>query len=559
MSGRLRFLFAMFAVASLILAGRVAYWQTAGRLTLFDRANDQIRSELVIEAHRGVIRDRGGAILATTVDLRSLYAIPKRIPDHAAAAASLAPLLGADAAKLRAALGSGGEWVFLARRLPEPTAKAIERLGIPGLGFEKEPKRLYPNETIAAHVLGFVDDDGAGQYGVEGRYDKILRGRNGLRVVDRDPANRELAVGLRSEIPAQDGADLVLTIDLAMQSAAERELRAAVEREGAPGGTIVVLDPRDGAVRAMASYPTFDPSRVARANPEALRDRAIAWTYEPGSTMKTMTVAGAIEEKLVTPETTYEDRGFAIIGGRRLNNALGRSWGTTSVRQVLERSLNAGAVFVGAKLGAQKLHDYLARFGFGAKTGIDLVGEQSGSVRPIAEWYPVDVGTASFGQGMSATPMQLAAAYAAVANGGTLYKPYVVASVRDQAGERKTAPQAVRRVISTGTAATMRDMLTTTVDDGLARNAQLTAYSVAGKTGTAQIAGPNGAYEDDIYNSSFAGFAPANDAHAVVVIVLERPESRLLGTVTATTAFRGVALDVLHGERIAPDRASEKR
>lgn len=257
--GRLRLVFALFSVAMLILAGRVAYWQTVGRVTLIEQATGQIRSDLVIAAHRGEIRDRNGAILATTVGLRSLYAIPQRIPDHADAAARLAPLLGTEATTLRTAFNSGAEWLFLRRRLPEPTARAIEALKIPGLGFETEPKRAYPNETVGAHVLGFVNDEGAGQMGVEGRFDKALRGRDGRLVVERDPTNRELAIGLRAEIPAKNGADVTLTLDLVAQSAAERELRAAVEREGARGGTVVVMDPRDGAIRALASYPTFDP------------------------------------------------------------------------------------------------------------------------------------------------------------------------------------------------------------------------------------------------------------------------------------------------------------
>lgn len=548
-------MFALFGVATLVLAGRVAYWQTVGRAELLDHATGQIRSDLLLSARRGVIRDRNGSILATTVELRSLYAIPKRIPDHADAAAKLGPLLGLDPQAIRATFDSGAEWLYLKRRLPEEVSRAVEALGIPGLGFEVEPKRLYPNETVGAHVLGFVNDDGIGQYGVEGRYDKQLRGTDGRLVVERDPANRELAIGLRTEVPARNGADLTLTIDLVAQNAAERELRAAVTAERARGGSIVVLDPRDGAIIALASYPTFDPSRVARADPESLRDRAISWTYEPGSTMKVVTVSGALEEKLVTPGTTYNDTGYAIIGGRRLNNALGRAWGVTTVQQVLERSLNAGAVFVAQKLGAEKLRSYIERFGFGSPTGVDLAGEQTGSVRPLAEWYPVDLGTAAFGQGLSATPLQLAASYAAIANGGTLYRPYVVASRRDAQGEQRTAPVAVRRVVGPDTAATMRAMLTSTVDNGIAKNASLSAYSVAGKTGTAQIAGEDGSYVDDQYISSFAGFAPAEDPRMVAVVVLDEPESRLLGTVTATTAFRNLARDVLQALKVQPDRA----
>jgi cell division protein FtsI (penicillin-binding protein 3) len=557
---RLRVLFSLFAVASLVLSARLAYWQTIGRGDLLSRATDQVHSDLVVAAQRGVIRDRAGAILATTVELRSLYAIPAQMKDRAgndtrsAVAAAIAPILGERAEVLRAAFASGAEWLFVRRRLPEETAARIAALHLPGLGFEMEPKRLYPNGAVGAQVLGFVSDDGLGQNGVEGRYDEVLGGTPGRLVVARDPANRELALGLRTAMPARNGEDLSLTIDLAIQNAVERELAAVVEREKAPGGAIVVIDPRDGAVLAIASSPTYDPARVGSANAEALRDRAISWTYEPGSTMKAITVAAALDKGVITPSTSYEDRGCMTIGGRTLCNAGFRSYGLTNVTQILARSQNAGAVFVADKLGAADLNAYVHAFGFGQRTGVDLAAETGGIVRPLAEWYPVDLGTISFGQGLSVTPLQLASAYAAIANGGTLYRPYVVASRRDADGEHRTAPVAVRRVISEETAATLRTMLTATVDIGIANAAALKGYSVAGKTGTAQIPSDEGRYVDDAYISSFAGFVPAIDPRMVVVVVLERPQSKLLGTVPAMNTFKAIATDALRYGRVQPDR-----
>ena len=551
---RLRLLFALFAVASLLLAGRLAYWQTFGRTELLARATDQVRSDLVVAAQRGVIRDRNGAILATTVELRSLYAIPSRIPDTALASRQLGVFLGRDPAPIRAALESGAEWLYVQRWLPEDTANAIAALKIPGLGFQNEPKRLYPNDAIGAAVLGFVNDNGDGVNGIEGFYDATLRGTDGRLVVERDPANRDLAIGLREAVAPRNGADLVLTIDLVAQTAAERELGAAMKKEHAASGSILVVDPSDGSIRALASAPTYDPAAVRIADPEALRDRAIAWPYEPGSTMKALTIAAALNEHLVTPSDAYNDVGYTIVGGRRLNNALGKAYGPTTVSQILERSLNAGAAWVGQKLGAQRLSDYFRRFGFGRPTGVDLAGEVSGTLRPLPEWYPVDVGTASFGQGVSVSPLQLAMAYAALADGGTLFRPYVLASRRDADGEHRTAPVAVTQVVTTETAVTLRGMLLSTVDNGIAHNAAISGFSVAGKTGTAQIASPDGNYVDDLYVSSFAGYFPADDPKYVVLVVLEKPDSRLLGTVTATDAFKGVAQDILRYARIQPDR-----
>ena len=557
---RLRVLFAFFAVASLLLSARLAYWQTVGRADLLSRATDQVHSDLVVPAQRGVIRDRNGAILATTVDLRSLYAIPGLMTDRdgndmrPAVATALAPILGERPEVLRAAFDSGAEWLFVRRRLPEETAARVAALHLAGLGFEMEPKRLYPNGAVGAQVLGFVNDDGVGQYGVEGRYATELSGTPGRLVVARDPANRELALGLRTAVPAKNGDDLSLTIDLAVQNAVERELAAVVEREKATGGAIVVLDPKDAAVLAIASSPTYDPARVGSADAEALRNRAISWTYEPGSTMKAITVAAALDKGVVTPSTSYQDVGYAVIGGRKLCNAQCKVYGPTTVTQILSRSQNAGAVFVASKLGASDLNAYLKSFGFGQRTGIDLAAETSGIVRPLAEWYPVDLGTISFGQGLSITPLQLASAYAAIANGGTLYQPYVVASRRDADGEHRTAPVAVRRVISEETSATLVTMLTTTVDNGIANLAALKGYSVAGKTGTAQIPSDDGRYVDDAYISSFAGFVPAIDPRMVVVVVLERPQSKLLGTVPVMNTFKAIATDALRYARVQPDR-----
>jgi cell division protein FtsI/penicillin-binding protein 2 len=554
---RLRGLFVAFACATLLLSLRVGYWQTIGRGDLLEGATDQVRSDLVLAAQRGLIRDRNGALLATTVPLRSLYAIPKRIgdlPARATAAAKLAPLLGTTSDAVSAALESGAEWLFLRRRLPEEIARAIEALAIPGLGFETEPKRLYPNDALGAHVLGFVNDDGVGQYGIEGQYDAMLRGVPGRLVVERDPKDRELAIGLRTAEAPVNGADLRLTLDVVIQTSVERWLKDAMDREKATSGSVVVLDPKDGAVLALASYPTYDPSAVAKADPQALMDRAVSWTFEPGSTMKAITIAAAIDQKVVTPNTTYVDRGCAVIGGRTLCNALGKSYGTSTVTQILEHSANAGAVFVASKLGADQLHSYLGAFGFGRKTGVDLSAEATGDVRPLAEWYPVDLGTIAFGQGIAISPLQLASAYAALANGGTLYRPYVVAARRAADGEHRTAPVAIGKPISADTAATLRTMLISTVDNGIANGATVPHFSVAGKTGTAQIPSDDGRYIDDAYISSFAGFAPANDPRFVVVIVLERPQSKLLGTVTAMSAFRNIAQDALRSMRVQPDR-----
>lgn len=552
---RLRFLFVCFLALSVALTGRLAYWQVLQRGELLQQATRQVRQAETILPRRGAIYDRNGSLLATTVSLQSVYAVPGQMPDRAAVARAIAPALGLDAEALRTRLGGGAEWLFVARWVPEEVSATVRALALPGIGLRPEPKRAYPNDAVGAALLGFVNDDGEGQYGVEGRYDEALGGVTGRLVVERDPANRAVALGLREVRAPANGADLVLTVDLVIQSAAERELARALQAERAAGGSIVVLDPDTGAVLAIASAPGFDPNAVARADPEAFRDRAVSWTYEPGSTMKTITVAAALDARAVDPSLTYEDKGFAVIGGRVLRNAQGKVHGRLDLSGILERSANAGAVLVAERLGAERLHRYLTEFGFGQRTGVDLAAEATGMLRPLRDWYPVDVGTASFGQGLAATPLQLAAAYTAIANGGTLFRPYVVSEVRRADGTRqRVQPTAVRRVISPETSATVRQLLTNVVDRGLARKAAVPGYSVAGKTGTAEIASPDGRYLDDEYVSSFAALLPAREPRFVVVVVLERPASRQLGTLTAMSAFRGLAPDLLRVGRVGPDR-----
>src|SRR5256712_8127172 len=389
---RLRVLFAFFTVASLLLSARLAYWQTVGRGDLLSRATDQVHSDLAVAAQRGIIRDRTGAILATTVELRSLYAIPAQMKDseghdtRPGVAAALAPILGERTEVLRAAFDSGAEWLFVRRRLPEETAARIAALHLTGLGFEMEPKRLYPNGAVGAQVLGFVNDDGLGQYGVEGRYDDALAGTPGRLAVARDPANRELPLGLRTAVPAKDAHEPWLTIDLAVQNAVERELAAVVEREEAAGGAVRVLDPKDGAGIAIASSPTYDPPRLGTANAEALRNPAISWTYEPGSTMQAITIAAALDNGVVTPSTSYQDVGYAVIGGRTLCNAQCRVYGPTTVTQILARSQNAGAVFVAGKLGASGPNAYLQAFGFRPAPRVDPAAGTRGHLPPPARW-----------------------------------------------------------------------------------------------------------------------------------------------------------------------------
>ncbi len=564
------------------IGARLVWWQVAQHDWLTGMALHQLAQHEQLPAERGEITDVNGALLASSVELRSVFATPPTIADPAAAARQLAPILGIDREELRARLASDDPWVWLRRRLEPEAADAVAALGIRGIGMLPETKRVYPVDgvaaetTMAAQVIGFVDADGVGRYGIEAGEEALLGGVPGMVSAQEDVIGRRIAESGSLVQEPIDGADLQLTIDAAIQNLLERRLWASFNRNHAVGATGVIMDAETGAILAMASYPSYDANRFATTDGELFSNPAIARQYEPGSVMKAFTVAAALDSDAITLTDTFTDDNNLLIGRVRIQNAdrydHPYGHGDITAGDVLKLSNNVGAAKIGLELGGEELYEAFLRFGFGAPTGIELAGEASGRVwDPAGSNASGDLTTAqnAFGQGLSLTAVQLVAGYATFANGGLLVRPHVVAGWTDADGVHHDAEQPpAERVIREETADTMLELLTAAIDEGIAQGAQIPGYTVAGKTGTAQVAGPvqvknsegetveRWQYMNGWIDSSYVGILPAGDRKLVTLILLHRPAVWGLYRMAERpeTVFADLLPEVLDYLAIPPDR-----
>ncbi len=540
-----------------LLVARLWDFQIRRGDELAGRAASQQVQEIEIRAERGSIYDRRGVELALSPFVDSIAVFPEKVNDKAAMAEALSGALAVPPGRALELLSkSGFQWV---KRFAEPAESAeLQRLvrngELTGLHIEKEGKRYYPKGSIAAHVVGYVGIDHNGQGGLEQQYDSLLTGQSGVRRVHFDALRQQYDSSVVQAPTA--GASLVLTIDESVQAVAESSLAAAIGRTQARAGSIVMMDPEKGDVLAMANWPAFDPNLRPRgaAELEARQNYAISHLYEPGSTFKVVTVAAAIEQGITKPSELIDcQNGWIYIGRRRIRDH--KPYGLLTVTQILANSSNVGAIKIGMRLGADHLHDYVRRFGFGAATGIELPGEIDGLVRPARLWRDGSVASISMGQEIGATPLQLAQAYSVVANGGFLVRPRIVDAIRQPSGEVEQAETHPRtRVISAETAANLRAMMEQTVLVGTAQAARTPGYRVAGKTGTAQLIDPETrAYSADRHIASFAAIAPLNDPSLVTVIVLDSPRGReYYGGQVAAPVFPGLASQALRFRDVPP-------
>jgi len=518
------------------------------------RAGRQQQRVIELDPPRGTIYDARGRELAVSVEVESAFAVPREIEDGPRAAERLAATLGLDRARLARQLASDREFVWVARKLDPPEARAVRDLGLDGIYFLEESKRYYPQRQTAAHVLGYVGTDNQGLAGLEARYDKLVAGRPGRRTVLRD-ARRGTALppGLPSDDPVA-GADLRLTLDAAIQVAAEEELESAVRRLRARSGSVVLLDPRTGAVLAMASWPTFDPNRFAEFDADARRNRAVADAYEPGSTFKMVTAAAALEQGLIDPDERIDcERGGITLAGIRISDH--KSFDVLSLREIIAKSSNVGAIKTALRVSNRDFYDTIRAFGFGRQTGIDLPGESAGLLMPVERWPALAKAYISFGQGISVTPLQLTNAFAAVANGGRLLRPYVVAAVGSGEAAERRLPEVRGEPVSARTLTLLTALLEGVVaEGGTGRGARVEGYPVAGKTGTAEKAVPGRGYLDDQFIASFVGFAPARRPALVGLVVLDDPRGSYHGGEAAAPVFAAIARKALLYLDVPPER-----
>jgi cell division protein FtsI (penicillin-binding protein 3) len=521
------------------------------------RAEGQHHRRVELQPPRGTIYDVRGRELALSVDVDSVWADPSSVEDPAVTARALAKTLGLNTGKLEQALDSDREFVWIARQLDRPQAAAVRQLELDGVYFLKESKRYYPMRELAAQVLGFAGVDNKGLEGLEQAFNSVVAGQPVERKVLRDARRGTVLLPALAFREAEPGRDLHLTIDIWIQHLLERELRSAVERTRAKGGSAVVLDPNSGAILAMASQPTFDPNHFSAYSRHTWRNRAVMDAFEPGSTFKMVTAAAALEGNLVDPSDVFDcEHGSTVVQGVRIHDH--KSFGDLTFREVIAKSSNVGAIKTGLMVGKKGLYEQIVDFGFGRSTGVDLPGESPGILRTVEKWPKRATAYISFGQNLSVTTLQMATAFAAVANGGTVYRPFVVAGVGSN-GEVEVlhdSPSGMGRPISATTARSLERLLEGVITDGTGRKAAIPGYRVAGKTGTAQKASPAGGYAARKFVASFVGFAPARQPVLVAMIAIDEPEPSLgyHGGDIAAPVFSAVVGPTLAYLGVSPER-----
>ncbi|HEX7296715.1 MAG TPA: penicillin-binding transpeptidase domain-containing protein, partial [Pyrinomonadaceae bacterium] len=455
------------------------------------------------------------------------------------------------AKEFREALDEKRRFIWIARRLDADLAAKITALNLPGRHPQLEPKRFYPNGSLAAHVLGYVGLDGQGLGGVEQSYNEKISGEPGQLFIEKDANGKAYE---SYEIAAKPGQTVVLTIDQSIQYLAEQALQSAVQRSRAKSGTVIVLDPRSGDILALANAPTFDPNKVAEAKPETRSNWALQNIYEPGSTFKVVAFSAAIEKKLAKPEDHIDcQMGAITVAGRVVHDH--HPFGSLTIAEALAKSSNVAAIKLGLRVGDETMYDYIKRFGFGSKTGIELPGETVGIVRKVERWQPSSIGSIAIGQEVGVTPVQMVAAFGALANDGVRIAPHLVREVRSGDGTvvYRAEPEQ-RRVISAETAIALRGMLEGVTLNGTAKKAQLDGYSAAGKTGTAQKIDPKTkTYSSTKFVGSFVGFAPVSNPQVVIIVVIDEPAGAYHGGDVAAPIFREVAEQILPALGIEPD------
>jgi cell division protein FtsI (penicillin-binding protein 3) len=545
---RIYALLSLFVLVVLVLMGGLYEHQVERRDGYLAWAERQQLQPIRLIPLRGKILDRRGAPMAVSLEGGSVFSHPASVEDPEKTARLLAPLLEMDARSLRDRLSRRLPFVWLSRQLPLKRARAIKKLELDGIGMEKEGKRYYPNRDLAANILGFVGVDSQGLEGLELHYEEFVRGTQVRLLLQRDARGRLLWQEMAEAADLGRGSEIVLTLDLRIQFAAEQALKRAVKETQAASGSVVVLDPRSAEVLAMACVPTFDPNRFQAYEPAAWRNRCITDTFEPGSTAKPFLLAAVIEEGLVSEETTFDcEKGAYRFGGHWIHDMEPHE--ELTVLEIITHSSNIGATKMAERLESQTWWEYLRDFGFGRETGIDLPGEVRGRLRPWTKWAPVALGTHAFGQGFSVTTLQLAAAFACLGNGGFLLSPFVVREVRDEAGRVVHAqhPKVVRRVIAKETAERVLAVLEAVVENGTGKKGQVPGFRVAGKTGTAQkFDADRGEYSNDRAVVSFVGLVPVQNPQLAIAVVLDEPQGQASGGAMAAPLFRDVAAASLH-------------
>ncbi len=539
----------------LAIGARLVQLQVNQHEELASRARSQQVGAIETSPSRGQLLDRQGRELARSIDTESFFADPREILNTDNTARRIAAVTGQDRTELAGRLSEAKEtnkkFIWIVRRLDIQFASKLDQLNLDGIYSRKEPKRYYPNDSLAAHVLGFVGTDEIGLSGVEQYYNEKIRGEAGKVFLERDRDRRAFE---SYEVQSHPGQTVVLTIDQAIQYRTEQALSAAVDRAHAKSGAAIVMDPRTGEILALANAPTFDPNQPAANSAEARANGALQNIYEPGSTFKIVAYSAAIEKGLVKPDDKIDcQMGSITVAGRLIHD--GHPYGVLTVADALAKSSNVGAIKLGLLVGNESMYEYMKRLGFGSRTGIDLAGESPGILRPLSRWQPSSIGSLAIGQEVGVTPLQMATAYSVLANGGTLVKPHLLRELRAPDGTVLfQAKPETRPALKPETTEALRSMFEGVTLHGTAKKAQLDGYTAAGKTGTAQKVDPRThAYSATKFIGSFVGFAPVKNPAVVIIVVIDEPLGSYHGGDVAAPVFREIAEQILPELGVAPD------
>lgn len=560
---RTLFVAAFVAFWMLGISARLVYLQVSKHDNLAARAQRQQQDAFETTPTRGPVLDRQERELARTIDTTSVFIAPdefdrnetRAMEEIGCTANALSSVLSLDRRTLvnqiLEAKESGRRFIWIARRIAPEKAQTLETMELAAVHTRKEPKRFYPNGSLAANVLGFVGLDGNGLAGIEQVYNEKITGEPGKLFIEKDSRGRAYE---STEILGRPGQTIILTIDQSIQYHAEAALTAAIEQTGAKAGTAIVLDPHTGDILALANAPTFDPNDVGAASPAARANWALQNIYEPGSTFKVVAFSAAIEKGLAKPDDVIDCQMGSITVAKRVIHDH-KPFGSLTIAEALAKSSNVAAIKLGLRVGDPTMHDYITRFGFGSRTGIELPGETAGLVRPLNRWQPSSIGSIAIGQEVGVTPLQMAAAFGALANDGVRVAPHLIREIRSASGLSVYRPNPERRrVIGTETAKALRGMLEGVTLNGTAKKAQLDGYTAAGKTGTAQkIDARTRAYSKTKFVASFVGFAPVNDPAVVIIVVIDEPGGAYHGGDVAAPVFRQIAEQILPEMGVIPD------
>ncbi len=546
---RIGLIFGFFFVLLVLAAGRIIYLGVLrGPSLRRDAQSEQLTNETVT-AQRGTITDRNGVDLAVSEPAQDISADPYLLTDPLGAAARLAPLLGQTQASVLTSLSQRRGFVYLARALPAAQAAAVLALKIPGITGTPVMRRVYPRGALAAQVLGMVGTEGSGLAGLEYSENAVLRGRPGQRRVISDALGQP--VSITETHPVRPGSSLTLTLDTNIQQRAEDVLGAVARVFDPKDATAILMDPRSGAILGLASWPQVDANDPGVSPAAAMEDRAVAFNYEPGSTFKVVAVSDALQRGLITPDTPFNIPDQIQVADRTIHDDTEHPEETLTAAQVLARSSNVGAIKIGALDGAESFNEWVRRFGFGAPTGVELPGEEQGVALPLESYSGSSMGNLPIGQGELVTPMQMASAYAAIANGGILRRPHIISAI----GGRPQPLPAGHRIMSSTTAAEVRGMLEGVLaPGGTASEVSIPGYQLAGKTGTASKIDPvTGEYSQSAYVASFIGFAPAADPKLLCAVVVDEPQNgSIYGGTVAAPAFGQIMSFALSYMGVAP-------